>query len=97
MTNHPNRSTKPRDWHGFKVGDKIVMLIQTFGETPDSEEVAYSAGSFARIDAIRHYGKVQGWGVDVGIGDGDRTIVNSFDDRDVRDEFAGCVPFRHAS
>jgi hypothetical protein len=67
------------------------MIIETKGATADDEEVVYPPGARAIIDALADFGKYQGKGVDVTIGEGDRTICNSFDDRDV--EKLGGVPF----
>ena len=78
-------------WHGFAAGQRIVMLIETRGATPDDDEVMYPAGSYATIDATVDFGTFQGKGVHVVIGEGDRAICNSFDDRDVKE--LGCVPF----
>ena len=83
-----------KEWNGYKPGDKVVMLIQTMGETPDGEEVVYSADTPAEICAVRHLGPKQGWGVEVLIGEEDRTIVNVFDDADLARE--GLVWFRKA-
>ena len=81
-----------RTWRDFSGGQRVVMLIATSGATPADEEITYPAGTYATIHAAADFGKYQGKGVHVIIGEGDRTICNSFDDRDV-EEFGG-VPFR---
>jgi hypothetical protein len=81
-------------WQGFTAGQRVIMLVETRGATADDDEVTYSAGTCATIAAVVDFGKFQGKGVDVIIGEGDRTICNSFDDRDV--EKLGGVPFRCA-
>lgn len=80
-------------WNGFAKGDKVIMLVQTAGCTPDDEEVVYSAGSHATIAAVRRFGN-HGAGVEVVIGYGGREIVNVFDDADLRD--MGAMPFKKA-
>jgi hypothetical protein len=69
------------------------MLIETRGATADDEEITYPPGMPAKIAALADFGEYQGRGVDVIIGVGDRTICNSFDDRDVQK--LGRMPFRH--
>jgi hypothetical protein len=44
----------------------------------------------AKICKLANFGTFQGEGVDVVIGEGARTICNSFDDRDVE---VGGIPF----
>jgi hypothetical protein len=79
-------------WHGFSAGQRVVMLIETRGATADGEEITHAAGSYATIDDIDDFGRFQGRGVHVTIGEGDRTICNSFDERDEKE--LGGVPFR---
>ena len=79
-------------WHGFAAGQHIVMLIETKGATADDEETVYPAGACAKIESVVNFGSYQGNGVHIIIGEGDRTICNSFDDRDVQE--LGRVPFR---
>ena len=79
-------------WHDFAAGQAVIMLIETRGATPDDEEVVYPVGSHGTIDATVDFGAYQGKGAHVTIGEGDRAICNSFDDRDVK-KF-GVVPFR---
>jgi hypothetical protein len=86
-----SRRSTSTTWHGFSAGQRVVMIIETKGATADDEEVVYPPGARAIIDALADFGKYQGKGVDVTIGEGDRTICNSFDDRDV--EKLGGVPF----
>lgn len=78
------------EWHGFTVGDRVEMLVETAGDSPWGEEVAHPPGTIGQIAAVIYYGAVQGWGVEVSIGeeagDGERTIVNVFDDSDVQNE-----------
>lgn len=86
-----------KTWQGFKAGDRIVMLVPTHGCTPDDRELTYPAGTPAIVDTLRHFGQHQGRGVDVAIGTGNDSIVNSFDDRDIQSEGKGAnVFFRHA-
>ena len=80
-------------WHGFAAGQRVVMLIETSGATAYGEEITYAAGSYGIIEDIDDFGKFQGKGVHVTIGEGDRTICNSFDDADERE--LGGIPFRH--
>lgn len=86
-----SRQTISTMWHGFTAGQRVIMLIETKGATADDEEVIYPAGTSATIGGLANFGKYQGEGVDVTIGEGDRTICNSFDDRDVKN--LGGVPF----
>jgi hypothetical protein len=74
------------------------MLVETIGGTPEGGEVTYQPGAPAVIDGIDWYGGSQGYGVTVVIGDDqDRTIVNVFDDGDVRDVGKGTqIFFRRA-
>jgi hypothetical protein len=67
------------------------MLVETRGATADDEEIAHPSGALATVSALADFGEFQGLGVDVIIGEGDRAICNSFDDRDV--ETLGIVPF----
>lgn len=81
---------KISSWHGFQPGDRVVMLVETIGETPEGGEVTYPPGTPAVINSIDWYGGSQGYGVTVVIGDDeDRTIVNVFDDGDARDKGKG--------
>jgi hypothetical protein len=81
---------KISSWHGFRPGDRIVMLIETMGEMPEGGEITYPPGTAAVINGIDWYGGSQGHGVTVVIGDDeDRTIVNVFDDGDARDRDRG--------
>lgn len=80
-------------WNGFSAQDKVLMLVETRGETADGEEVIYSAETPAVIVAVRECG-AQGSGVDVVIGEDHRTIVNTFDDSDLKE--MGGLPFRLA-
>jgi hypothetical protein len=82
-------------WNGYAVGDKVVMLVETMGCTPDDEEVIYSSQSAGEIVAVEDFGPVQGRGVEVAIGESDRAIIQVFDDRDVS-EAGGVVWFRKA-
>ena len=82
-----------QSWRGFAAGERVIMLIETKGATSDDEEVAYPPGTQATIDALADFGKFQGNGAHIVVGQGNRTICNSFDDRDVED--LGGVPFRH--
>jgi hypothetical protein len=85
------RHTTKQSWHGFISGQRVRMLIETRGATAGDEEIAYPSGTLATISRLANFGDFQGEGVDVVIGDGCRTICNSFDDRDV--EALGGVPF----
>jgi hypothetical protein len=86
--------SKAQTWHGFSAGQRVRMLIETRGATADEEEIAYPPGTLATISNLANFGEFQGEGVDVVIGEGDRTICNSFDDRDL--EALGGVPFARA-
>jgi hypothetical protein len=79
-------------WHNFVAGQRVILLIETRGATADDDEVVYPAGSYGVIDATVDFGMYQGKGAHVIIGEGDRAICNSFDDRDVKE--IGLVPFR---
>jgi hypothetical protein len=70
------------------------MLVETRGATADDEDITHPLGTLATISRLANFGDFQGEGVDVVIGDGDRAICNSFDDRDV--EALGGVPFTSA-
>ena len=87
----PSQTPAPTEWHGFKAGDRVVMLIETMGETDDGDEVVFAAGTTALIDQVDWFGPSQGSGVHMTIGTGDLSIVNVFDDEDVG--FYGHVPF----
>jgi hypothetical protein len=88
------RRTPNQSWRGFLTGQRVKMLIETRGATADDEEIAHPSGTIATISSLANFGDFQGEGVDLVIGDGDRTICNSFDDRDV--ETLGKVPFKLA-
>lgn len=85
------RHTTKRSWHGFVSGQRVKMLIDTRGATADDEEITHPSGTLAIISGLGNFGAFQGEGVDLVIGDNDRAICNSFDDRDV--EALGSVPF----
>ena len=81
-------------WRGFVAGQRIMMLIETRGDTSNDDEVTYPIGSIGTIDATVDFGAFQGNGAHVIIGEGDRAICNSFDELDL--EELGGVPFRRA-
>lgn len=85
------RRTTKQSWHGFVNGQCVRMLIETRGATAEDEEIAYPSGTLATISGLANFGDFQGHGVDVVIGEGDRAICNTFDDRDV--SVLGRVPF----
>lgn len=85
------RRTTEKSWRGFVSGQRVRMLVATRGATADDEEITHPSGTLATISGLANFGELQGEGVDLVIGDGDRTICNSFDDRDV--EALGIVPF----
>ena len=85
------RRTMFQSWHGFVAGQLVRMLVDTRGATADDEEITHPSGTLARVSTLADFGAFQGLGVDVIIGEGDRAICNSFDDRDV--EALGSVPF----
>jgi hypothetical protein len=82
------------EWHGFAVGQRIMMLVETRGANGDDIEIEHPVGSSAAIVAIADFGPHQGYGVDVVVGEGNLAICNSFDDSDV-DKW-GRLPFRDA-
>jgi len=69
------------------------MLIETRGATASDEDIMHPSGTMAMISGLANFGKFQGEGVDLVIGEGSRAICNSFDDRDV--EKLGKIPFTH--
>lgn len=85
------RRIKLQRWHGFVAGQQVRMLVETRGATAADEEITHPPGTLARVGTIADFGEFQGLGVDVVIGERDRAICNSFDDRDV--EASGGVPF----
>lgn len=87
-----SRRTTLQTWRDFTSGQSVIMLVETKGATVDDGDIVYPPGTPALIAAIMDFGEYQGMGVDVVIGAGERTICNSFDDRDV--ERSGSVPFR---
>jgi hypothetical protein len=46
---------KISSWHGFRPGDRVVMLVETIGEVPEGGEVTYPPGTPAVIDSIDSY------------------------------------------
>lgn len=82
--------TAKQSWRGFVSDQEVKMIVETRGATADDEETIYPAGTLARIFRLANFGTFQGEGVDVVIGEGARTICNSFDDRDVE---VGGIPF----
>lgn len=85
------RRTARQSWHGFVSGQRVRMLIETRGATADDDEIAHPSGTLATIAGLANFGDFQGDGVDLVIGDGDRTICNSFDDQDIK--ALGGIPF----
>ena len=85
------RPTTKQCWHGFVTGQRVRMLVETRGATADDEEITHPPGTLGTISRLANFGDFQGEGVDVVVGDGDRAICNSFDDRDV--EALSGVPF----
>jgi hypothetical protein len=85
------RPSEMQSWRGYMVGQRVRMLIETRGATADDEEIAHPSGTLATITHLADFGKSQGKGVDVIIGEGDDAICNSFDDQDVK--ALGGVPF----
>jgi hypothetical protein len=88
------KTTSIKDWHGFILGQQVTMLVETRGATAADHEVAHPIDTSAFIAAIADFGPHQGCGVDLVIGNSDRAICNSFDDRD-RDAL-GHLPFMAA-
>ena len=86
-----SRRSRSKTWHGFSAGQRVIMIIETKGATADDEEVVFPPGTCATIEALADFGKYQGEGVDVTIGEGARAICNSFDDNDVK--MLGGIPF----
>jgi len=78
-------------WHGFSSGQLVAMEIETRGATANDEEVTHPIGTHAKIEAVVYLGNYQGYGVHITIGEGDSTICNTFDDRDILE--LGRVPF----
>lgn len=70
------------------------MLVEACGATASDEDIRHPAGTLATISNLANFGDFQGEGVDVVIGEGDRAVCNSFDDRDVVE--LGKIPFTHA-
>jgi hypothetical protein len=68
------------------------MLVETKGATACDDDVTYPPGTRGFIDDLADFGEYQGTGVHLIIGEGDRIICNSFDNRDV--EKLGQMPFR---
>ena len=85
--------TTHQTWRGFIAGQRVRMLIETRGATVDDEDISHPPATLATISRVADFGEFQGDGVDLVIGEGNRTICNSFDDRDV--EELGRIPFTH--
>jgi hypothetical protein len=83
--------SKASSWHGFIAGQRVRILIETQGATAGEEEIIQAPGTLATITGLANFGKFQGEGVDVVVGEGPRAICNSFDERDL--EAIGVVPF----
>jgi len=92
MTSHTSKSIAA--WNGFSAGQIVIMDIETRGDTDNGDDVIYFAGTPATILDIEDLGPLQGQGVHVLIGQSERTIINTFDDADVRE--LGAVPFHAA-
>ncbi len=84
--------TTKQSWHGFVRGQCVRMLVETRGAAARDEEITHPPGTLATIGGLANFGDFQGDGVDLIIGDGERAICNSFDDRDV--ETLGNIPFK---
>ncbi|HEX5999756.1 MAG TPA: hypothetical protein VFZ16_10225 [Hyphomicrobiaceae bacterium] len=91
--NRTGMTPKISSWRGYQPGDRVVMLVETMGDMPKGREVIYPPGTPAVINSIDWLGSSQGYGVAVIIGEDDRTIVNVFDDGDVRDKGRGAQSF----
>ncbi len=85
--------TTQQSWRGFVAGERVRMRIETRGATASDEDIRHPFGTPAMISGLANFGKFQGEGVDLIIGEGSRAICNSFDDRDV--EKLGKIPFTH--
>jgi hypothetical protein len=72
---------------GFKAGQRVRVLEETFGSDHDDIEHAVPAGAIGTIDRIEVYTNDQGTAFHVVIpvdDTNDRFIVNVFDERDGR-------------
>ena len=87
------RQTTKLSWRGFIAGQRVRMLIETRGATAGDDEIRHPSGTLATISRLANFGELQGEGVDLVIGEGNRAICNSFDDRDV--EELGKIPFTY--
>ena len=84
----PEKYESKSEKDGFHTGQRVRLLVETGGTSPDDREITLPAGAIGEIDMIHWFGGTQGWAVHIRIGDLDSdeddpdVITNIFDDGD---------------
>lgn len=76
----------------LRAGDRVTMLVSTMGADAEGVERIHPEGAGATIDCVDTLPAPQGFAVHVCVGEGDRAILNVFDEGD----FGGIFPFARA-
>jgi hypothetical protein len=76
----------------LKPGDQLIITESTIGCDENDVERIHPPGSSATVDTVEELPGPQGFAVHVVIGDGERAIINTFDEGDANGLFPFEIP-----